>query len=150
MAGIRKRRAAVVFVALLFGYRGKRLAGRVDGPQVVGRQRLWQDSGPLRRFGEPDYVFYLFHRQIQTIFNIDKAIEWLQDSLLIPDESVGGYVLGIVIPVKEGNEIIGILKVNLNILGSISKIISNNQSTHVGELKLIRSGGLIIFEKVTK
>lgn len=63
------------------------------------------------------------------------------------DESVGGYVLGIVIPVKEGNEIIGILKVNLNILGSISKIISNNQSKHVGELKLIRSGGLIIFEK---
>lgn len=63
------------------------------------------------------------------------------------DESVGGYVLGIVIPVKEGNEIIGILKANLNILGSISKIISNTQSTHVGELKLIRSGGLIIFEK---
>ena len=33
------------------------------------------------------------------------------------DKSVGGYVLGIVIPIKSDDEIIGILKVNLNILG---------------------------------
>ena len=32
------------------------------------------------------------------------------------DESVDGYVLGIVIPIKEDSEIIGMLKVNLNII----------------------------------
>ncbi len=63
------------------------------------------------------------------------------------DDSVGGYVLGIVVPIKDGNEIIGILKANLNILGSISEIILNYQSENLEEIKLIRSGGLIVFEE---
>ena len=63
------------------------------------------------------------------------------------DESVGGYVLGIVVPIKSGDEIIGILKANLNILGSISELIINSQNERLGKLKLIRSDGLVIFEE---
>jgi PAS domain S-box-containing protein len=70
------------------------------------------------------------------------------------DESVGGYVLGVVVPVKKDGEIIGILKANLNILGSVSEILMSyqkefefeNKNEHFGEMKLIRSGGLIVFE----
>ncbi|MCK5520372.1 MAG: PAS domain-containing protein, partial [Candidatus Marinimicrobia bacterium] len=63
------------------------------------------------------------------------------------DESVGTYVLGIVIPIKKGDEIIGIIKANLNIIGSINTMlqISNNEITE--RLLLVRSGGLIIYEK---
>ncbi len=63
------------------------------------------------------------------------------------DESVDGYVLGLVIPIKENNEIIGILKVNLNILGAVSKMLLRSQDMDFGDFKLIRSGGEIIFEK---
>jgi signal transduction histidine kinase len=63
------------------------------------------------------------------------------------DDSVGGYVLGVVVPVKKDNEIIGILKVNLNILGSINTIIVNSQIEDHEKLKLMRSSGLIIFEE---
>ncbi len=62
------------------------------------------------------------------------------------DESVGGYVLGIVLPIKEDNKIIGILKVNLNILGSISEMLISSRNEELGEFKLIRSGGKIIFD----
>lgn len=71
------------------------------------------------------------------------------------DESVGGYVLGVVIPVRRGDEIIGILKVNLNILGALSDLISyvhndkmlKYHEEHSGVIKLIRSGGLIVLEE---
>jgi PAS domain S-box-containing protein len=63
------------------------------------------------------------------------------------DDSVGGYVLGIVVPIKKDNEIIGILKANINILGSIKTIIVNSQIKEHDKLKLIRSGGLIVFEE---
>jgi hypothetical protein len=63
------------------------------------------------------------------------------------DDSIGGYVLGLVVPVKQGDEIIGILKVNLNILGAISHLILNSQEEYLGDFKLIRSGGEIIFEE---
>ena len=63
------------------------------------------------------------------------------------DDSVDGYVLGVVVPIKKDNEIIGILKANLNILGSINTIIVNAQVKNHEKLKLIRSGGLIIFEE---
>jgi signal transduction histidine kinase len=71
------------------------------------------------------------------------------------DESVGGYVLGVVVPVKKGDEIIGILKVNLNVLGALSDLISyvhndkmlKSHEEHSGVIKLIRSGGLIVLEE---
>ncbi|MCK5145361.1 HAMP domain-containing histidine kinase [bacterium] len=63
------------------------------------------------------------------------------------DNSVDGYVLGVVIPIKEENKIIGMLKVNLNILGAISEMILNSQNETAGDFKLIRSGGEIVFER---
>jgi len=63
------------------------------------------------------------------------------------DDSVGGYVLGLVVPIRKGAEIIGILKCNLNILGSVSKLISGAQHKLIGKFKLIRSGGMVVFEE---
>ena len=51
------------------------------------------------------------------------------------DESVDGYVLGVVVPIKKDNEIIGILKANLNILVSINTIIVNSQMKDHEKLK---------------
>ncbi len=66
------------------------------------------------------------------------------------DDSVGDYVLGVVIPVKQGKEITGILKCNLKILGAISNILLFSQKQDPGDIKLARSGGLIIYEKGKK
>ena len=63
------------------------------------------------------------------------------------DDSVGGYVLGLVVPVRKGMEIIGVLKCNLNILGSISELISGDKNQIIGKLKLVRSGGMVVFEE---
>ncbi len=63
------------------------------------------------------------------------------------DDSVGGYVLGLVVPIRKGSEIIGILKCNLNILGNISELISDAKDKSVGKFKLTRSGGMVVFEE---
>ena len=63
------------------------------------------------------------------------------------DDSVGGYVLGLVVPIRKGTEIFGILKCNLNILGSISELISGAENKSVGKFKLTRSGGMVVFEE---
>ena len=63
------------------------------------------------------------------------------------DDSVGGYVLGLVVPIRNGTEIIGILKCNLNILGSISELLSGAEDKLIGKFKLTRSGGMVVFEE---
>ena len=63
------------------------------------------------------------------------------------DDSVDGYVLGLVVPIRKGAEILGILKCNLNILGSISQLISGAEDKLIGNFKLTRSGGMIVFEE---
>jgi len=63
------------------------------------------------------------------------------------DDSVEGYVVGVVVPIKNGDEIIGILKVNLNILGSIDKMISNVTKDESEQLFIMRSGGLIVYQE---
>jgi PAS domain S-box-containing protein len=63
------------------------------------------------------------------------------------DDSVGGYVLGLVVPIRKGSEILGILKCNLNILGAASNLISGAEDHLFGKFKLTRSGGMVIFEK---
>ncbi|MCK5836556.1 MAG: PAS domain S-box protein, partial [Desulfobacula sp.] len=62
------------------------------------------------------------------------------------DASVGGYVLGLVVPVKKNDEIIGILKCNLNILGNITELITGPGNKLIGNSKLTRSGGRVVFE----
>ena len=63
------------------------------------------------------------------------------------DDSVGGYVLGLVVPIRKGAEIIGILKCNLNILGSMSELIPGAGLELMGKFKLTRSGGMVVFEE---
>lgn len=64
------------------------------------------------------------------------------------DESVGDYVLGLVVPIKNGTEIIGLLKCNLSILSSVNRLISGNKDKLLGKIKLVRSGGKIIIDNV--
>lgn len=63
------------------------------------------------------------------------------------DTSAQGYVLGVVIPIKENNEIIGILKSNVNIIGPLTDLIMNFTSHHSGNIKIVRTGGLIVAER---
>jgi len=71
------------------------------------------------------------------------------------DESVGGYVLGLVVPVHHQGEVIGVLKCNLNILGSISRTIETVRADHRHNHDLvlhmlIRDGGAIIYAQGIK
>ena len=63
------------------------------------------------------------------------------------DTSVEGYVLGVVIPIKHENEIIGILKCNVNIMGSLTDIVQEFNFGNSGMLKIVRTGGLIVSER---
>ena len=60
------------------------------------------------------------------------------------DESADGYVIGIVIPIKVNNKIIGMLKSNVNIIGLLVKVVNNYIENNSGKLKIVRSGGLIV------
>jgi len=62
------------------------------------------------------------------------------------DISVKGYVLGVVVPIREKDEIIGILKCNINIQGPLSQIVETFFDKKNGTAKIFRSGGLIVIE----
>ena len=63
------------------------------------------------------------------------------------DSSVQDYVLGVVVPIKDGNEIIGILKCNINIMGPLTYVIQEFSLRNSGRMKIVRSGGLIMSER---
>jgi signal transduction histidine kinase len=63
------------------------------------------------------------------------------------DNSVKGYVLGVVIPIKDKNEIIGILKCNVNTMGSLTDIVQEFSSRQQGNMSVVRTGGLIVAEQ---
>lgn len=63
------------------------------------------------------------------------------------DDSVGDYVLGVVVPIWRGPVLAGVLKCNLNILGAINAILRESQGQRTATLQLARSGGLIVTEK---
>ena len=66
------------------------------------------------------------------------------------DDSVAGYVLGVVVPVRDEHGIAGILKCNVNVLGAIDTLLANHNDEAEGELLLVRSGGLIVFGEGTE
>lgn len=66
------------------------------------------------------------------------------------DASVEGYVLGIVIPVKENGEIIGILKCNMNLVGSLSKFVNDFHNKGIGTLQIARTNGEVVSEYHTE
>lgn len=64
------------------------------------------------------------------------------------DTSVEGYVLGVVVPVRQNAEIIGILKCNLNVTDALSAVLMSLAHHEEAEIhRLVRSGGLIVFEE---
>ena len=63
------------------------------------------------------------------------------------DASVEGYVLGVVVPIKDENGIIGILKANVNIIGSLSDNVDNFSLRHPGIMQIVRTGGLVVSER---
>lgn len=62
------------------------------------------------------------------------------------DTSVNGYVVGIVVPIKQDDKIIGILKVNINILNTLKSLIDEHEMREHGSLKIVRTKGLIVYE----
>ena len=63
------------------------------------------------------------------------------------DESVKGYVLGIVVPIKKDNKTIGILKANINILDNLENLIKDYENIHSTSLKIVRSKGGVVLER---
>ena len=61
------------------------------------------------------------------------------------DDSAGAYVIGVVVPVLSTGGIIGILKSNLNILGSISPLITAPPDKSQ-TVKLVRTNGTVVYE----
>ncbi|MCW8923999.1 MAG: sensor histidine kinase [Gammaproteobacteria bacterium] len=71
------------------------------------------------------------------------------------DESVGGYVIGIVIPIMVNNQVVGILKCNFNLFPTLSRYIKSvgnhdvyeshvNGDSEVQKAILVRSSGQVI------
>ena len=54
--------------------------------------------------------------------------------------------LGIVIPIKDDEEIIGILKCNVNIASSLTNPIEKYSQSHYGNIKIVRTGGVVVRE----
>ena len=64
------------------------------------------------------------------------------------DESVEGYVVGIVVPVMMNDDVIGVLKCNINVKDTLFGFINNfSLRESGGELCIARSNGLIIIDK---
>lgn len=61
------------------------------------------------------------------------------------DDSVGGYVLGIVVPVKEAGEVIGILKFNINIISFLDTLLGYGRIMgDEWDVSIVRSGGRVV------
>ncbi|PLA73772.1 hypothetical protein CYQ88_09570 [Hydrogenovibrio sp. SC-1] len=60
------------------------------------------------------------------------------------DTSVDGYVLGVVVPIKVNGQIIGLLKSNVNIMGSLTGFVQDFAKHNIRQLKIVRTGGLIV------
>jgi PAS domain S-box-containing protein len=63
------------------------------------------------------------------------------------DDSVGDYVVGTTIPIFKDRKIIGVLKCNIMLLGSLDKLIFGEAHFETDHSYLFRSGGKIILEK---
>ncbi|MDP6113441.1 MAG: ATP-binding protein [Planctomycetota bacterium] len=63
------------------------------------------------------------------------------------DESVQGYVLGVVVPIIKDEQIIGILKSNLNVIGGLSLVVKSDDGEDSRTRKIVRSAGRIVYEK---
>ena len=60
---------------------------------------------------------------------------------------LGTNVLGIVVPIKNGDEIIGILKCNINIQGPLTSVLREGDLRSINKIQIARTKGLIVAEK---
>ncbi|MCI5161079.1 MAG: PAS domain S-box protein [Candidatus Electrothrix sp. AX5] len=63
------------------------------------------------------------------------------------DTSAQGYVLGVVVPIKDGDQTIGILKCNVNISGPLTDVIQEFSQRNPGRIMVVRTGGLVVREE---
>jgi hypothetical protein len=63
------------------------------------------------------------------------------------DQSVAGYVIGVVVPIKEAGKVIGILKANFNVMGGLSRVLWSGPLQNSSEINVVRSGGLVVLKK---
>jgi signal transduction histidine kinase len=63
------------------------------------------------------------------------------------DDSVGDYVIGIVVPIIKDKEVIGVLKCNVMIKKYLKDLIEKINNIHNIDLKIVRTKGLIVLEK---
>lgn len=80
----------------------------------------------------------------KAAFNKEKGKTFLDDRGF--DLSVEGYVLGVVIPIMHQDEVIGILKCNMNITGFLDDIINKHERQYPSKIKIVRTNGKIVFE----
>jgi PAS domain S-box-containing protein len=62
------------------------------------------------------------------------------------DTRVGDYLLGIVVPIHHGDEVIGILKANLKIISALEEEVNVQLLIHQGRTRISRSGGRVVLE----
>ena len=84
----------------------------------------------------------------QAAYNEGKGKIFLDDRGY--DNSAEGYVIGIVIPIMDNNELIGILKCNINIMSSLTEVVQNYSNRNPGKMQIVRVGGLVLCEKDVK
>ena len=60
------------------------------------------------------------------------------------DSSAQGYVIGVVVPIINNNQIIGLLKCNVHICGLLSELVEDFALHHLDEVKIVRTGGLVV------
>jgi len=65
------------------------------------------------------------------------------------DDSVRGYVIGIVFPIKKDGHIIGIIKANINIQPFLSYVLKRYNKKNEGIAKIVRTKGLVVYEQNT-
>lgn len=66
------------------------------------------------------------------------------------DDSVGGYVLGIVVPIRHNDDVIGILKANFFVQKLLQVATREHGDKHHNNLMVARSGGQVIFREGTE
>lgn len=66
------------------------------------------------------------------------------------DQSVRGYVIGIVVPIMVEGEVLGILKTNINMIGGLSRALWEGVLHQELDVSLVRSGGLVVLRRGVK
>lgn len=80
----------------------------------------------------------------QEAFNQDAGRIYFDDRGY--DNSVNGYVVGIVYPIMKDDRVIGILKINLSLLGTLNRFLNKIGQHGTRHALLTRSGGRVILE----